>query len=144
MRTNEKKWWTSEIENAYKNMKFKDQVIFKGHSSPDELKCIIPSALAMMYVSFFEGFGIPIIEAMRCGTPVITSNVSCMPEIAGNAALLVDPSSVDSIAEAMGQISTDEHLRNELIAKGFTRAGDFSWDATAEKLWTCVEKILNT
>jgi len=134
----EKKWWTSEIKNAYEKMRFKEDVIFKGHTSPNELKFIIPSALAVTYVSFFEGFGIPIIEAMRSGVPVVTSNVSCMPEIAGGAALLADPFSVESIAEELKKVATDENLRSELRTKGLEHAGRYSWDSTAEKLWNCI------
>jgi len=138
----EKKWWTSEIENAYKEMKFKDDVIFKGHTAPDELKFIIPAALAMTYVSFFEGFGVPIIEAMKCGTPVITSDISCMPEIAGGAALLCDPNSPDSIAQKMSDVVNSPDNNEALVTQGLERAEVFSWDITAEKLWISMEKVL--
>jgi len=138
----EKKWGTSEIENAYKEMKFKDDVIFKGHTAPDELKFIIPAALAMTYVSFFEGFGIPIVEAMKCGTPVITSDTSCMPEIAGGAALLCDPNSPDSIAQRMSDVANSPDNNETLVTQGLKRAEVFSWDITAEKLWRSIEKVL--
>ncbi|PCH99146.1 MAG: glycosyltransferase [Bacteroidetes bacterium] len=134
----EKKWWTSEIRKAYEEMEHKESVIFKGHTSPDELKQLIPAALALTYVSFFEGFGIPIIEAMRCGTPVITSNSTSMPEIAGGAALLIDPNSIQSISEAMTEIANSEERRKELRKKGLLRAKDFSWNATADKLWDSI------
>jgi len=137
-----RKWWTKEIRNAYENMQYKNEVIFRTHLPPEELKNIIPSALAMIYVSFFEGFGIPIIEAMRCGTPVITSNVTSMPEVAGDAALFVNPFSIDSIAAAMLKIAEDENLRKELNTKGLERSKDFSWQKTADRLWDCVEKTL--
>ena len=140
----EKKWWTKEIQDAYKNMQYKNEVIFMPHLSPDELKNIIPSALAMVYVSYFEGFGIPILEAMRCGTPVITSDITSMPEVAGDAALLVNPFSVDSIAAAMLKIANDEGLRKQLIANGLERSNDFSWQKTADRLWGCVEKTLES
>lgn len=136
----EKKWWTSEIKRSYEAMEHRESVIFKGHTSPDELKQLIPSALALTYVSFFEGFGIPIIEAMRCGTPVITSDTSSMPEIAGGAALLTDPNSVQSIADAMTKVGGSEELRNDLSEKGLKRANDFSWNATADKLWDSILK----
>ena len=138
----EKKWWTAEIENTYNTMKFKNDVIFKGHTAPEELRFIIPAALAMTYVSFFEGFGIPIIEAMKCETPVITSDASCMPEIAGGAALLSDPNSPESIMENMKIVANNPGGNNELIIKGLKRASDFSWDVTAEKLWMSMEKVL--
>jgi glycosyltransferase involved in cell wall biosynthesis len=138
----EKKWWTSEVEHVYKEMKFKDDVIFKGHTAPDALKDIIPAALAMTYVSFFEGFGIPILEAMKCGTPVITSDTSCMPEIAGRAALLCDPNSPDSIAQKMSDVANSPDNNEALVTQGLERAEVFSWDITAEKLWISMEKVL--
>ena len=131
-----------EIRNAYEKMENRMDVIFKGHTAPSELKLIIPSALALTYVSFFEGFGIPIVEAMRSGTPVITSKSSSMPEVAGDAALLSDPFSVNSIAQNMIVIASDIELRKNLIAKGLERAQKFTWDITAEKLWHSIEKTI--
>jgi len=139
----EKKWWTADINNAYEKMKNKTDVIFKGHTEPEELKNIIPSALVMIYVSFFEGFGIPIIEAMRSGVPVITSQSSCMPEIAGGAALLADPFSINSISQQMEKVASDKEVREELIVKGLERSREFTWDKTAKKkLWSCIEKTI--
>ncbi|MFL5762577.1 MAG: glycosyltransferase family 4 protein [Bacteroidia bacterium] len=134
----EKYRWTAEIKHSYINMQFKDDVIFTGRLSTEDLKNVLGSALAMVYVPYFEGFGIPILEAMNCDTPVITSNVTSMPEIAGDAALLVDPFSVDSISNAMIYIFKDESMRNSLIEKGRKRAMDFSWDKTAEALWKTI------
>jgi glycosyltransferase involved in cell wall biosynthesis len=96
----------------------------------------------MVYASVFEGFGIPIVESMRCGIPVITSNVTAMPEIAGDAALLCDPFSVTSIADAMKKMYGDESLRKSLIEKGKLRALDFTWQNTADSLWRSIEKSL--
>ena len=98
----------------------------------------------MTYVSFFEGFGIPILEAFNCETPLITSNVTSMPEIAGDAALLVDPFSPDSIANAMLQIANSDTLRQELIAKGKIRSQNFSWQKSADLLWGCIEKAMGS
>ena len=100
------------------------------------------SALASVYVSYFEGFGIPILEAFRCDTPVITSNVTSMPEVADDAALLVDPFSEASIAEAMTEM-LDETRRQELIEKGRERANDFSWDKAADDIWNCLMKVVD-
>ncbi len=136
----EKKWWTEPIKNAYEAMTHKDDVIFTGRLSAEDLHLVTASALASVYVSYFEGFGIPIVEAFKCDTPVITSNVTSMPEVAADAALLVDPFDVNSIAEAMKKILNDD-VRQGLIEKGRIRRQDFSWDKAAEGWWKCIEKI---
>ena len=138
----EKYYWTSELKHTYLNMKYKDGVIFTGRLLPEELKNVFGAAFALTYVPYFEGFGIPILEAMNCDTPVITSNITSMPEIALDGALLVDPFSVDSIANAMLYLYKDPAMRATLIAKGQKRKLDFSWDKTAEKLWESVEKAV--
>jgi len=138
----EKKWWTQDIEKAYKQMTFADDVIFIGRVSEEKLANIIGSALAMTFVSYFEGFGIPIVEAFYCETPVIASNVTSLPEIAGDAALFIDPFSVDSIAEAMHKIATDENLRKDLIEKGKLRKQEFSWQKSADLLWKSIEETV--
>ncbi|MBE9467910.1 MAG: glycosyltransferase family 4 protein [Bacteroidetes bacterium] len=129
----------NSLKNVYSNLFYKDDIIFTGRLSPDDLRYVLGSALALTFVPYFEGFGIPIIEAMSCGTPVITSNVTSMPEVAGDAALLVDPFSVEEIKNAMLKIVKDNNLRNELIKKGFVQQEKFSWDKTAEKLWASIE-----
>ena len=96
-----RKWWTKEIGNAFREMQFSNDVVFSGRLNAEELAQVLGASLALTYVSYFEGFGIPIVEAFRCGVPVITSNVTSMPEVAGEAALLVDPFQADSIARAM-------------------------------------------
>lgn len=136
----EKMWKTSDIENAYSAMKFKNDVIFTGRLGANELKDVMASAFALVFVPYFEGFGIPIVEAMYCDVPVITSNVTSMPEVAGNAGLLVDPFSVNSIKDGMIKICKDDVLRNKLIENGKKQRENFSWDKTAEKLWSCIEK----
>lgn len=138
----EKKWWKGEMEQVYRDMEFRDDVIFTGRLLPDELNLVMASALALVYVSIFEGFGIPIIEAMQSGVPVITSNVTAMPEIAGDAALLADPFSPKSIADQMKRMATDEKLRELLISKGLLRCKDFSWQKTADGLWNTIEKVM--
>jgi glycosyltransferase involved in cell wall biosynthesis len=138
-----KAWDFSEMQRTYESMDHKSDVKFLGHIPPQELGALVASAFAMVYVSLFEGFGIPIVEAMSCNVPVITSNISSMPEVAGDAALLVNPKSVQEIAEAMNKLHTDSALRNTLIEKGKTHLQKFSWDLTATKLWACCEKVLN-
>ncbi len=135
-------YWDGALKEAYENMKFKDDVIFTGHLPIEQLTDIIASSIALTYVSLFEGFGIPLVEAMNSETAIIASNRTCLPEIAKNAAIYVNPESVSEIATAMTKLSTDEHLRSQLIAEGNKRKLDFSWDKTAEKLWTSIEKAL--
>ncbi len=137
-----KKWWTPEMETVYNSMTHKNDVIFLGRQPIEELVKITGAAMAMLYVSYFEGFGVPIIEAMRCGVPVITSNVTSMPEVSGNAALLVNPFEVSSISEAMVQISNSETVRADLSARGIIQSARFSWDDTSKKLWQSIIKSL--
>jgi glycosyltransferase involved in cell wall biosynthesis len=101
------------------------------------------SASALVYVSLFEGFGIPIVEAMNCDVPVITSNDSSMPEIAGDAGLLADPFSVTDIAAKMKMLCDDEVLRQELVSKGKIQRQKFTWQRTADRLWECVMRSVN-
>ena len=138
----EKKWWTDEIHFAYNTMQYKADTIFTGRLYGKELRNVMATSLAMSYIPYFEGFGIPIIEAMQCDVPVITSSLTSMPEVSGDAALLVNPFSVDAISEAMLKIAKDEKLRKELIAKGQQRRLNFSWDKTAEKLWTSITTVI--
>lgn len=139
----EKRWWTKPIEEAYDAMRHKEDVVFTGRLSAEELHQVTAAALASVYVSYFEGFGIPIVEAFRCGTPVITSNVTSMPEVAGDAAILVDPFNVDSIADGMKRV-LDENCRNELVKKGFERAKMFSWDNASQIIWNTIEETITT
>lgn len=138
----EKMWWNKEIKATYEKMKFQDEVVFTGRLDSGTLKNVIGSAVALTYVSYFEGFGIPIVEAFRMGTPVITSSVTSMPEIAGDAASLVDPFNARQIADAMHDIISNNKFRESLIEKGKVRSQLFSWDKTAENLWKSAERII--
>ena len=138
----EKRWWTEPIQRAYDAMNCKDDVVFVGRLSAEDLHRVTAAALASVYVSYFEGFGIPILEAFKCDTPVITSNVTSMPEVAKDAALLVDPFNEDSIAKAMIKV-LDDKVRERLIEKGRERAKDFSWDKAAEDIWNSLIKAIN-
>lgn len=139
----QKLFMTSEIEKTYATSKVKHEILFTGHITTEKLRDILGSALSLVYVSYFEGFGMPIIEAMHSNVPVITSNITSMPEIAGNAALFVDPFSVDSIANGMLSIYKDETLRKALIEKGKIQRQAFSWDSTAKQVWQSIEKTVN-
>jgi glycosyltransferase involved in cell wall biosynthesis len=134
-------WDDADFRDVYHNMKFKHDVHFLGRLASSDLKDVIASALALTYVPFFEGFGIPILEAMYCDVPVITSNVTSMPEVTGNAGLLVEPNSPREITDAMLSVARNNKLRNDLIAKGRVQREKFSWDKTAQKLWSSFEKM---
>ncbi len=111
-----------------------DAVIFAGYVSIQKLYSFYTQALALVFPSFAEGFGMPIAEAMSLGTPVITSNISSMPEVAGDAALLVDPNNIQDISRAMERIYKDAGLRESLIRKGYQRAAHFSWETSGKEL----------
>lgn len=133
---------TGDIFETYENMKFKNDVVFTGRVSTDELHDIFGAALALTFVPFFEGFGIPIVEAMSAGVPVICSNTTSIPEVGGNAVVYADPMKIDQITDAMLKLATDKELRKELIEKGFEQKNKFSWDETAHLLWLSVKKAL--
>lgn len=137
-------YWNQSIKNAYDNLKHKNDVVFTDHLPIHQLVKVLASSIALTYVSLFEGFGIPLLEAMNCETAIITSNTTSMPEIAYDAALLVNPTSIDEIAEAMFKISTQPQLRKSLIEKGRERKKAFSWQQTADKLWMSIEKVINS
>ena len=134
-------WGTGEISQTIKAFQLQDKVILTGHLSDEELNKVLASAEALTFIPYYEGFGIPLVEAMQTQTPVITSNVSSLPEVAGDAALLVDPHNAESICRAMQQISQDKVLREGLIQKGMIRKQAFSWDKSADALW---ESVLRT
>lgn len=110
-----------------------DSVIVTGRVTEDEKQLLYGGASAFLFPSLYEGFGIPVLEAMACGAPVITSNTSSLPEVAGDAALLVDPTSVDEIASALTRLIDDPVLQEELRTRGATRAGLFTWDDAAAR-----------
>lgn len=136
-------WWQDELLSAYEQMQNKDSVVFIGRAEPELLAQLLGAATALVYPSFFEGFGIPILEAFQAETPVITSNVTSMPEVAGDAALLIDPHDVNAIAKAMEEIATKPELREELICRGRKQRLLFNWDRTADLLWdTCMSAVM--
>jgi glycosyltransferase involved in cell wall biosynthesis len=135
-------WWTSTMQHAYESMHHRDDVIFTGRLSSSDLRKVMASAYALTYVSYFEGFGIPIVEAFYCDVPVITSNLTSMPEVSGDAAMLTDPFDPISISLAMQQLAKDENLRNALILKGRLRRKDFSWQKTSDSLWKTCERVM--
>ena len=120
-----------------------NHLIFLGSVADSLLTTLYKNALALVYPSLYEGFGLPIVEAMKMGTPVITSNCSSMQEIAGNAAILIDPKNVNQLAEAMLNITQHENTRTRLIKLGRKRIMDFSWEKAARKVSELYEEILS-
>ncbi|MCB0712654.1 MAG: glycosyltransferase family 4 protein [Ignavibacteriae bacterium] len=137
-----KKWWNREMESTWREMKNQESVVFAGRLEDDELKRVAGGSIGLLYVPFFEGFGIPILEAFSVHVPVIAANVTSMPEVAGEGGLLVDPHSVEEISEAMTQLATDPKLREQLIEKGKSRRKLFTWERTASLLWQSFEQVL--
>ena len=122
-------------EHMRQSMPFKNDVKWVGYLDVEELARVIGSTYALVYPSLFEGFGIPILEALQCNVPAITSNTSSMPEVGGDAALLVDPTDYQDIADKMQLMYKDEALRSRLIAAAPAQVGKFTWDKAADRLW---------
>ena len=133
-----KMWWTTEINAFFEQMEAKSDVVFTGRLSEQELIKITAAAYAITYVPIFEGFGIPLVEAMQCGVPVITSNVTSMPEVVEDAGLLVNPFSEEEITQAMIRLAADENLRKELMLKSIQQATKFSWEKSAQLLMDAI------
>ena len=126
-----KGWLYDDLFAQVERMGLASRVIFPGYIDDADLPALLSGALAFVFPSLYEGFGIPVLEAGACGVPVITSNTSSLPEVAGDAALLVDPHDVDAIAEAMNRLVTDEALRAELSRRGLANVQRFSWEKCA-------------
>lgn len=126
------------LQTQIEDLKLNNQVKFLNYVGYDELPRLINQAIALVFPSLWEGFGLPALEAMACGTPVITSNLSSLPEVTGDAAVLIDPHDVEAIARAMHDLTIDASLRAQLRTASLARASHFSWaktgQATAEVL----------
>jgi len=135
---------TNDIELTYEGMRYRDDVVFTGRLGNEELHQVLGAALALTFVPFFEGFGIPVIEAMNAGVPVICSNTTSLPEVGGYAVLYVDPFAMSQIKDAMIRLYLEKDLRASLIEKGFLQKDKFSWDKTAELLWGSIQICAST
>lgn len=137
-----KKGWLYEtIFDLVKSLEIQKDVIFTDYVPEKDLLAFYSLADFLILVSLYEGFGLPILEAMACGCPVVTANVSSMPEVAGDAAILVDPNSVKDISEGMEKCISNKELRKKLVEKGFQRAQMFNWKKTAEKTLKIYEEL---
>jgi glycosyltransferase involved in cell wall biosynthesis len=123
-------------------MEIAEQVVFAGFVPEEDLVALYNGAEAFLYPSLYEGFGLPVLEAMACGTPVIASTAGSIPEIAGEAALLIEPKDIEALALAIEQVVTDQALRRELIARGFEQVKKFSWEKAARELLTVYERVM--
>ena len=135
-------WQYESFEKDLKSYKYRNDVVLTGYVEDAVLADIIGAAYAQVYPSLFEGFGVPVLEAMRCDVPVITSADSAMQEIAKDAALYADANSHTDIANKMMLLYKDENLRKELILKGRQIVKQYSWDKTATLLWQSIEKVM--
>jgi glycosyltransferase involved in cell wall biosynthesis len=135
-------WKYESFTKSLQSYKYRNDVVMTGYVEEAELVNITGSAYGLIYPSLFEGFGVPVLEAMRCDVPVITSINSAMQEIAKEAALYADANSHTDIADKMMLLYKDENLRKELIEKGRAVAANYDWDKTAGLLWQSIEKAL--
>ena len=133
---------TAEIFRVWNRMSHREDVLFLGTVPEERLARIYSGACALLFVSTFEGFGIPILEAMNCDVPVVASDRTALPEVSGNAAIFVNPYSVEAIAGAMKAVFFDKTLRRTVVEKGRERKTLFNWDRTAGLLWEAVEGCL--
>lgn len=134
--------YTSKMYSQVEELGIKHQVKFLDYVTYKELPKIINQAIALVFPSLWEGFGFPVLEAMACGTPVITSNLSSLPEVAGNAAILINPYNIKEITDAMQQIATDKALRSHLCVEGLKQANNFSWEKTGQVTTEVLKKYL--
>ena len=137
-----RQWRTSEIDEAFQRLNLGDTVHFTGYVDDQDLPALYSAANLFLFPTLYEGFGLPPLEAMACGTPVVTSNLSSQPEATGDAALLVDPYHVDEIAAAVRRILEDRSLVVELGQRGLKRVQDFTYEREARKTMQVYEDIL--
>jgi glycosyltransferase involved in cell wall biosynthesis len=135
-------WSNKDIQLLYHELIHRHDIHFLGHVKTPELSKVMASAQALTYVPYFEGFGIPLLEAMNCDVPIIASNVTSLPEVSGNAALFVNPDSIESIANGMVTINRNPSIREKLITESRIQREKFSWDKTASLFWESFETMM--
>ena len=135
-------WLSEEVYSLVESLNLDEHVRFLGRVPSEHLVYLYNAAQLLVHPSFYEGFGLPPLEAMTCGTPAIVSNVSALPEVVGDAALLVNPHDIDGLTVAMWRLLTDDDLRDSFIAKGFKRADTFSWKRAAEETLAVYRRVV--
>jgi glycosyltransferase involved in cell wall biosynthesis len=136
-----KGWLQAPIYAAVSQLGLTDRVHFIGFADDADLPALYSAARCVAFPSLYEGFGLPILEAMACGTPVVTSNVSSLVEVAGDATLLVNPRSTDELTDALTRLLTDSELRETLIARGFEQIKLFTWERAARQLLSVYARL---
>ena len=126
-------WGSDEVAGHIQRLQRAGRLTYLGYVPDSARRALINGARGFVYPSLYEGFGLPVLEAMACGIPVLASNVSSLPEVVGDVGVLVDPQDVDAIAREMARLWQDEALRRELAARGLERARAFSWERTASQ-----------
>ena len=137
------KWKHDEFYHLLQTYKYRKDVLLTGYLPEEELSALLGSTFALVYPSLFEGFGVPVAEAMKCNIPVLTSQKTSMEEIAGDAALYFNPNDHTDIADKMMMIYKDENLQKQLIEKGRQISGTYNWESAAELFWQTVLKTLD-
>jgi glycosyltransferase involved in cell wall biosynthesis len=133
-------WLDGETFNAARQSAGGSDILFTGYVAEMDLPALYSGATCFVYPSYFEGFGLPILEAMQCGAPVVAGNRTSIPELVGDAGLLFDPFDTNALVEALKRILDDADYRARLRAKGFLRSGEFSWKVTAQLTLKAYEK----
>lgn len=138
-----KGWMVDDLFEKIKLKNLDEQIIFTGFVPDNELEIFYKTAKVFLYPSLYEGFGIPVLEAMTTGCPVITSNISSLPEVAGDAAILIDPENSEELSDAVNKLINDVKIREELVKKGFENTKKFSWKKTAKQTLLVFEEVGN-
>lgn len=134
-------WKFQEIFKTVGELRLEDKVIFTGYLPEEDTPSLYSGAQAFVYPTLYEGFGFPPLEAMACGTPVITSNLSSLPEVMGEAGILIDPNNIDELSRAIESVLSNEDLKRELRAKGLRQAAKFSWKRCAQETLKVYQEV---
>ncbi|MBK8341321.1 MAG: glycosyltransferase family 4 protein [Flavobacteriales bacterium] len=135
-------WWDAAMKQAWKGLIHKNRVSFTGRLDQPRLRSALGGAEALAFLSYFEGFGIPVAEAMRCGIPVVAARATSLPEVAGDAAVYCDPFDIEDITRALERVLSVPDLRARMIKAGLERSAHFTWDRTADGLWASLQHLV--